>query len=155
MATLAEVIATRVADVKRRSPVAVSPATPLSEVVAQIREANRGSVVVVDAGQVIGIFTERDLMTRVNHAGDGWKQTPVKDVMTESPVTIRPDQSVEDAMNLMVAGGYRHLPLVDGGDLVGLLSIRDVLKHLVSYFPKEFLNQPAEPEREPTSPWGG
>lgn len=155
MATIAEIRASRLADIKRRPPVVVEPSTPLAVVVEKLRAANRGSVLVVEGGAVIGIFTERDLMTRVNHAGEGWKQTPVREVMTESPVTVRTDQTVEDAMNHMVAGGYRHLPLVDDGELVGLLSIRDVLRHMVSYFPKEFLNQPTDPDSEARAPWGG
>jgi CBS domain-containing protein len=154
MVTLSQISATTVAEVKRRPPVEVAPSTPMGEVVAKIREKNRGSVLVVEGGAVRGIFTERDLMTRVNHAGD-WRAMPVADVMTENPVTIRPDQTIEEAINLMVAGGYRHLPLVEEGQLVGLLSIRDVLQHIVWLFPKEFLNQPSDPESEPSSPWGG
>ena len=155
MTTLAEVSASRLSDVKRRPPVVVSPEATLVEVVDKLRAANRGAVVVVDNDAVIGIFTARDLMLRVNHAGDGWKHTPIKEVMSESPVTVHPAQSVEDAMNLMFAGNYRHLPMVDEGRLVGLLSIRDLLKHLVSYFPKEFLNQPLDPDHEASAPWGG
>lgn len=154
MATLSQISATTVAEVKRRPPVEVEPRTPLGEVVARIREKNRGSVLVIDDGAIVGIFTERDLMTRVKHAGD-WKATPISEVMTESPVTIRPDQTIEEAINLMVAGGYRHLPLVDEGSVVGLLSIRDVLKHIVHFFPKEFLNQPTDPRDGAQSPWGG
>lgn len=155
MAKLTEIIATRVSDVRRRPFVAVTSDAKLADVVSQIREVNRGAVVVVDDAKVVGIFTARDLMLRVNHAGDGWKQTPVREVMTESPVTIRPDQSIEDAMNYMVAGNYRHLPVLDGDKVVSVLSIRDVLKYLVSFFPKEFLNQPSDPEAEAKEPWGG
>jgi CBS domain-containing protein len=154
MTTLSQVRATKIAEVKRRPPAVVRPTTPMGEVVAEIRKMNRGSVLIVDDGSVVGIFTERDLMTRINHTGD-WQSTPVAEVMTERPVTIRPDQTIADAVNLMVVGGYRHLPLVDEGSLIGLLSIRDLLRYIVLFFPKEFLNQPSDPSGEPSSPWGG
>jgi CBS domain-containing protein len=154
--TLAEIASTPIGDIARRPPVRVSPDTPLSDVVRELRERNRGAVIVEDAAGIVGIFSERDVMARVDHASPTWQSMPVSEVMTRSPRTIRVDARIEESINLMVTGDYRHLPLVDESNkVVGIVSIRDILAHIVSFFPGDFLNLPPDPEREARSLWGG
>lgn len=154
--TLAEVADTPIGSIKRRQAVRVSPDFPLGEVVHQLRKHGRGSVVVEEGGRAIGICGERDLMLRVDHSDPRWIERPVREVMTPAPRTIREDEKIEDAINLMLAGGYRHLPIVDAtGTLLGIVSIRDLLVHIVGFFPDEFVNLPSDPSHESRGPWGG
>ena len=99
-----------------------------------VSEMNRqriGSIVVKKNDQVCGIFTERDILTRVVSAGRDPKSTLVREVMTESYQWIKPDTSVEDAMQLMTDKRVRHLPVIDDGRLVGMISIGDVTRWLL------------------------
>jgi CBS domain-containing protein len=156
MKTLAEIAATPIAEVERREPVKLAREATLAEVVTELREKNRGSVLVMDGDRLAGIFTERDLMKRVDHGDQAWRATPVGEVMTPEPRTIRLDQTVGDAINLMATGTYRHLPVIEvGGEVAGIVSIRDLLVHVVGFFPDDFINLPRDPEHEATEPWGG
>jgi len=155
--TLAEIAATPIGTIARRHPVRVQPDTTLGEVVATLRDRGRGAVMVEDpAGRITGIFSERDLMMRIDHSDPAWTALPVKTVMTPSPRTIREDEAIEDALNIMLTGGHRHLPIVDAaGALLGIVSVRDVLIHNVGFFPADFINMPPDPEREASGLWGG
>jgi CBS domain-containing protein len=154
--TLADVAATPIGSIKRRPAVTVGPDFPLGEVVHQLGKHRRGSVLVEEGGRAVGICGERDIMLRVDHGDPAWVERPVREVMTPAPRTIREDEKIEDAINLMLAGGYRHLPIVDAaGTLLGIVSIRDLLVHIVGFFPAEFVNLPSTPGREASGPWGG
>lgn len=154
---LNEIAATPVSDLTKREPARAKPNTPLSDVIAAMNEMGRGATIILDHdGRIAGIFTERDLMLRVDHGVDGWQQQPVREYMTKDPVTISADQSVATALRRMNEGTFRHLPVTDGeGKLSSILSIRDILSHLVEFFPQEFLNLPPDPEHEANSRWGG
>jgi CBS domain-containing protein len=154
--TLAEIAATPIGTIARRDPVRVRPETTLGEVVAALREKVRGAVLVEEQGRITGIFSERDLMLRVDHSDPTWTALPVMTVMTPGPRTIREDEPIEDALNIMLTGGHRHLPIVDAaGGLLGIVSVRDILIHIVGFFPADFLNLPPDPEREASGLWGG
>ncbi len=154
--TLAEIAATPIGTIVRRQPVCVQPTTTLGEVVDALRDKRRGAVLVVDQGRITGIFSERDLMLRVDHSNPAWTALPVKDVMTPEPRTVREEEQIEDALNVMLTGGHRHLPIVDAaGALVGIVSVRDILIHIVGFFPADFINLPPDPEREASGLWGG
>lgn len=103
----------------------VSPGTSVREAIRLMSACNVGSVLVTDDGRLAGIFTERDAVRRVLAAGRDPDLTIVAEVMTREPDTIRPGASVDDAIRCMDEFGYRHLPVVDGDVLVGVLSIRD------------------------------
>ncbi len=91
-----------------------------------MREAGAGSVVVVDgAGRPAGIFTGRDVVGRVVAAGRDAATTRLADVMTPNPFTISPEQTAVDALRLMWDGGFRHVPLVRAGKVVGVVSRGD------------------------------
>lgn len=92
-----------------------------------------GSVIVTQAGELVGIFTERDVLTRVVAAGRSPDTTSVADVMTHNPVTISPHASLEDVMSVITERRVRHLPILEEGSrtVLGLVSIGDVLRWLV------------------------
>ena len=133
--------------VKTRSPVTVEAGTSLQEGGAQMQHNKRGCAVIVSQGKVQGIFTERDLLTRVITRGIDMK-TPVKEVMTADPTLIRLTNSVAEVIQLMSKKGYRNLPLVDGsGHLQGLVTVRDLLDYLAEHFPYEVYNLPPDPHQ--------
>ena len=92
-------------------------------------EHNIGAVPLMKDGQLVGIFTERDLMSRVVAAGGNAATTVVGTVMTEDPLTIDPDDSLETCLTLMRRHNFRHLPVCKGRELKGMVSLRDILLH--------------------------
>lgn len=99
------------------------------EVVRMMVEQNIGAVPVLKDGELLGIFSERDLMKRVVAEGRDARLTRVHDVMTADPVVVAPTTSLEHCMELMKSHGFRHLPVCDGKKLRGLISLRDILLH--------------------------
>jgi CBS domain-containing protein len=99
------------------------------EVARVMVKHNIGAVPVLRGGQLAGIFSERDLMNRVVVAGLEPAQTLVGEVMTEDPLTIAPSDDLETCMTLMRRHGFRHLPVCQGGELRGVISLRDILLH--------------------------
>jgi len=105
-----------------------------STVDAAVSEMNRqrvGSIIVKDAKKVVGVFTERDVLTRIVAAGRDPKTTAVSEVMTADFLSITQDTSVEDAMQMMTDKRVRHLPVFDDQQLLGLISIGDVTRWLL------------------------
>jgi CBS domain-containing protein len=98
------------------------------DVARQMTDRNVGAVAVLDHGALVGIFSERDLMTRVVVAGLNPESTPVSTVMTRDLVVADPVEDVDAALHKMNTLGCRHLPVVTGGNLVGMISIRDLLQ---------------------------
>jgi len=97
-------------------------------VARKMSERNIGAIAVLDSGQLVGIFSERDLMTRVVVPGLDPDETPVSNVMTTSLVAAKPEEEIGSALQKMQSLGCRHLPVVDEGHLIGMLSLRDLLK---------------------------
>ena len=105
--------------------------------------------------RVVGIFTQRDVLNRIalECLDPG---TPVSEVMSDRPVTIGLDQDLADAIQAMVEGAYRHIPVVDNaGNQVGLLSSRVILRHIADHFPEEVLNLPPMLDQVMSRPEGG
>jgi CBS domain-containing protein len=112
-----------------RDLLTVEAGEPIVAVAQRMAERNVGAVLVVEAGRLAGIMTERDLMRAL---GRGLREDAVVgDCMTANPDTIAPDDTIEHAAVLMIHGGYRHLPVVDGEEVVGVLSIRDLVQVVV------------------------
>lgn len=99
------------------------------EVAGMMVEHNIGAVPVLQNGGLAGIFSERDLMSRVVVAGKDPARTPVSQVMTEDPLTVTPNDSLETCMTLMKRHGFRHLPVCLASELKGVVSLRDILLH--------------------------
>ena len=104
----------------------VSPGDSLSEVAQRMVDRDVGAVLVMDGSELSGILTERDVLRAV--AAGIQEQTVVSDWMTRDPETMGPDDTTQHAAVLMIHGGFRHLPLVEGSDVVGMLSIRDLMR---------------------------
>lgn len=109
----------------RRDYVSVAPEDTLGEVAQKMVEARSGSAVVEDFGRLIGILTERDMLRAMAgrvHTSDA----RAREWMTPGPVTVTPEISLEEAQRTMLENGFRHLPVVRGGSVVGVVSLRRV-----------------------------
>jgi CBS domain-containing protein len=109
-----------------RDLLSVEPGETITEVAQRMVERNLGAVLVLDGGRLLGIMTERDLLRAV--ARGLHSDAVVADYMTEDPETIEPDDTTQHAAVLMIHGGFRHLPVVERDDVVGILSIRDLMR---------------------------
>jgi len=115
-----------VADHMARDLVTVAPDELLGSAAARMAERKVGAALILDGERLIGIMSERDVLRAV--AAGGAESAPVSAWMTPNPETIEPDDSLDHAAVLMIHGGFRHLPVVDGGRAVGILSIRDLVR---------------------------
>jgi CBS domain-containing protein len=121
----------------------------VGKVVAEMAAKGRGAVLVEDGGALVGIFTERDLLNRVDYSDALWSHVVVRDVMTPHPMVIRPDDSLSEALRRLTQGHRRHLPIVDDrGHVLGLISIRDILSYIAERFPEDMVNLPPHPDHE-------
>lgn len=101
------------------------------EALRQMRDNRVRAVLVVDDGVLVGIVTLGDCAIKVLLPGLDAKQTPVGQVMTGNPVTVKPNDPVEGCMAIMAERGYRHLPVLDAGKVVGVISIGEVVKDII------------------------
>ena len=138
----------QVGDLASRPHARVTVDALVGEVVEQMRTMGRGCAVVEEDGALVGIFTERDLLNRVDRADRDWRTIPIHLVMTSHPIAIRAADSLAEAMRHMTARRLRHLPIVDGDHVIGLISIRDVLAYIAGRFPEEMMNLPPDPHPE-------
>jgi CBS domain-containing protein len=111
-----------------RATVSVSPLVTVSQAAQEMNRRKVGSVLVMEGGQLLGIFTERDVLWRVVAAGLDPKTTPLSQVMTRNPITVGPDTPIQSVMDVFTEKRFRHLPVVDDGRLLGVISIGDVLR---------------------------
>ena len=113
----------------RRHVVSLGPQASVHEAACVMTRANCGSVLIIDHGnQLLGIVTERDLMTRVVAKALDPAATPVSKIMTPSPQCVRPELKVADAVLIMIERGFRHLPILGpGAKILGVFSVRDAL----------------------------
>jgi CBS domain-containing protein len=109
-----------------RDLLSVDSGESITEVAQRMVERNVGAVLVLDGGRLVGIMTERDLMRAVARGLHG--EALVAQYMTKDPETIAPDDTTQHAAVLMIHGGFRHLPVVDRDGVVGILSIRDLMR---------------------------
>ena len=94
-------------------------------------EKNIGGLLIVENGKLVGIFTERDYARKLILKGKSSKDTPIKDLMTSNLVTVSPETSIDDCMRVMTGRKIRHLPVLDKGNLVGIISIGDVVHFII------------------------
>jgi CBS domain-containing protein len=120
-----------VRDVMESDLVTVIPSTMMVDAATQMSSMRVGSVLVMDEGELVGIFTERDILAAFerDHA-DAVRVSPVSSGMTRDPHTIAPDATVGEALDLMLRGGYRHLPVLEEGSIVGIVSMRDLAQSI-------------------------
>jgi CBS domain-containing protein len=110
----------------------VAPDQSARDAVRIMLEHNAGALVVRDGGRMVGIVSERDLVRSVAGRGLGFETTAVADVMTREVLYLQPDQTTEEAMALMVSKGVRHLPVLEGESLVGMVSVRDLVREVIA-----------------------
>ena len=114
------------ADVVSPNFLVVAPEDTLGEVAERMTQQNTGAVVVKDFGRLIGILTERDML-RAMAARVHTSDARVRQWMTADPVTAEPEMELEDAAQVMLDNGFRHLPVVDGSTILGVVSLRRVM----------------------------
>jgi CBS domain-containing protein len=113
-------------DIMTREVFTADPGTPVAEVAARMLRSRVGSAVVTQGPMLLGIFTERDVL-RAAASGTDLTSSAVSEWMTPDPVTVDPDTDADDAAEVMLSHGFRHLPVVEGGALAGIVSLRDIL----------------------------
>lgn len=107
--------------------ITAAPDTTVSEAARLMASRNTGAVLVVENDQLSGIFTERDVVFRVIAPGLDPQQTPIKNVMTTNPKTLGPTQSYGHALVIMQENGFRHVPVVENGHAIGIISSRNAM----------------------------
>ena len=109
-----------------------SPNTTVFEALKSMSEKGIGALVVLDDSKVVGVFSERDYARKVTLEGKSSKDLPVKEIMTRNVVFVKPENTTEECMALMTEKHIRHLPVVKGDELVGIISIGDIVKAIIS-----------------------
>ena len=113
-----------------KSPSTVPPDMPVGEVLKKMVGETIGCVMVVDQGKLVGIFSERDALMKVNVDAAKLAAKPISQFMTANPVTLETNDRIAFALHKMNVGHYRHLPILFEGKLAGVISIRDILRYL-------------------------
>jgi len=113
---------------KTGTPIAVASETTISDVVHVLAEKRIGAVLVLEGEKLVGILSERDVVRSLAKQAGATLDLTAGDLMTHSPTTTSPDTSVAEAMEIMSEGRFRHLPVMENGRLIGLVSIGDVVK---------------------------
>lgn len=117
---------------KAHGILSIAPDASVYDALHLMAEKNVGALLVIDAGQLIGIFTERDYARKVILHGKSSHDIPVREIMTEKLVTVHSGQTVEECMSLMTDKRCRHLPVMEGNKLVGVVSIGDLVKEVIA-----------------------
>ncbi len=120
----------RVGNLPMVPPLSVTPEATVAEAIAKMRQARHGCVLVRKDSHLVGIFTERDVITRIVRTGNDPKKVSIGEVMTAQPITLSPNDPPAHAIHLSVARGLRHLPIVDGDEVLGFISVRHLLRHI-------------------------
>jgi len=110
----------------------IAPEATVFDAIKLMAEKNIGSLLVMSGSRLVGIFTERDYTRKIALQGKNSKQTQVWEIMPKNVVTVTPDDSVEECMRLMTENRVRHLPVLDGVNLVGIISIGDLVNWIIS-----------------------
>ena len=131
MAQIAKTVRT-ILDTKGSDVWSVAPDLSVYEALQVLAEKNVGAVVVLDGNELVGIISERDYARKVTLKGKTAAATPVSDIMTKNVIMVEPSQPIEECMALMVGKNIRHLPVLEDGHLVGIISIGDVVRAMIS-----------------------
>ena len=113
--------------------VSVAPSASVTEIASIISSRRIGAVVVLSDGRLAGIVSERDVVKAIAHSGEAALKMTAQDIMTQAVITATPQTSVNDAMSIMDDGYFRHLPVVDEGSLVGIISVRDAVRAYIQH----------------------
>ena len=117
---------------KKRDVYSVSPEATVYDAVAMMAEKNVGALLVVEEGRLVGVISERDYTRKVMLRGKRSRETQVREIMSTQLTTVDPKESVDDCLRFMTEKRIRHLPVVKGGEICGVISIGDLVKHVIS-----------------------
>jgi CBS domain-containing protein len=118
---------------KGRAVATARPNATLSEIISKLAQKKIGAIVIVgDAGEVVGIVSERDVIRQLGDRGEASLKEPVSQAMTTSVISCQETSTLEEMMELMTQGRFRHVPVIEDGALVGIVSIGDIVKHHVA-----------------------
>jgi len=126
MATVRDMIRKKGSDV-----FAIAPEATVYEALASMAKHNTGALLVMSGNDMVGILSERDCVRKVELKGKTVKDTRVNEIMTSDVITVHCDQPLEECMSLMLEKGIRHLPVYDDNELMGFVSVRDVLREMI------------------------
>ena len=115
----------RVSDAMSRELNRTGPETTIAEAASLMAQRRVGSTLVVAGERLLGIFTERDILRAVSHDASAMHES-LEHWMTRRPRTVTPESDLDEALRIMVEGGFRHLPVTEEGQLIGMLSMRDI-----------------------------
>jgi len=134
--------------------IAVSPHTPLSQAIEAMKRDEGGCVIILDDGRLAGIFTERDLLTKIL-GEDVDSESPIANWMQPVVETLSPEATVGEAVRLMNERSFRNIPLVRSGEVIGSISVFDIITYLAECYPKTTMNLPPLPAQIMDSVDGG
>ncbi|HTP13477.1 MAG TPA: CBS domain-containing protein [Bacteroidota bacterium] len=133
-----------------RKPVTMPPGSAVADAVDLMKKKNIGCILVTERGNVVGIFTERDVLNKIAGTKNA-DRLLLADVMTRHVESFQPDDSIAFVLNAMHVGGYRHVPVVDeGGTPVAVISVKDIIAFILEHFAEDVLNLPPSPVRKTT-----
>ena len=118
-------------DTKRKEIFSIAPDTSVYHALEIMVDKNVSALLVMENDKLAGIFTERDYARKVVLKGKASKDTSIGEIMTSTLITVKPESTIEECMGLMSSKYIRHLPVVDGSKLVGIISIGDVVRHII------------------------
>jgi len=127
--------------VAKRKVVSAPSKTTVAHAARLMEDNQVGALLVMEKGRLVGIFTERDALFRVLSAGRDPRTTPLSEVMTRDPQSIQPDKAFGHAMLMMYEGGFRHVPVVEKGHPLGVVSTRDALGPELQEFESQLSNR--------------
>jgi len=126
---------------KHQSPVTAPVSMTVRTAAAIMKDKRVGAMMVVEQGQLVGVFTERDALCRVVAEGRDATTTTLGEVMTANPQTVSPDATFSSALELMHENRFRHVPVVENGKPIGMVSVRDAMGPELESFVYEMLRQ--------------
>ena len=127
--------------IEDQEPLTAPATTTVSEAARLMKQSKFGAIMVVENGKLVGIFTERDALFRVIAEGHDAQAIPLAKVMTRKPQTVHPDRPLVEALQLMHASGFRHVPVVENGQPIGMVSARDAYGEDLENFVYEMVRQ--------------
>jgi len=118
---------------KHKTVISIAPHRPVYDALVVLAEYKIGALVVLDGDKLVGVFSERDYAREIILKGKSSKTTPISEVMSSNVLTVKPHDTVEQAMSIMSEKHIRHLPVLEGDKVIGMLSIGDLVKETIEY----------------------
>ena len=145
----------KISTLRLTPPVTVEAGTSVGQLIDEVQRRRVGCALVYEAGRLVGIISERDVLMKVA-ARDVSYSEPVDKFMTPDPITLTSDKSIGDAVNLMNEENFRHVPVIgNDGSAYGIVSIKDIINLVAESFPEQVLNLPPRPHQKMETPEGG